>query len=192
MNNNAARKFQFKLEQNVGFMDRQIRGVIGAVMIIGAMLISPEAMGIDVENFLFLASIPIIASAIIGWDPFYAMLGVSKYVEKEENIQQRNWSYSNLGIVDRVFRFVLGTLLLMGVLMTSATEIPAAATLFAIPLILSAMIAWDPIYAMFDLNSFATRADVEVAEPGSNEKTLARYYEFPGTNKEENTYSKAA
>jgi len=188
--NDLTKNFQFALEQNVGYMDRQIRGVIGSAMILVAMLSIPEST--DMVSLLFLASIPVIASAIIAWDPFYAIIGISSYVDKEENIQQRNWVNSNLGIVDRVFRFVLGTLLLMGALVTGGAEVPVVATLFSIPLILTAVIAWDPIYAMFELNSFARRVDVEAADPGSSDKTLAICYEFPVSKQSANDYPKAA
>ena len=164
-------------EQNVGSMDRQVRFVIGFAMIVAVLLNQPETLG--VWSLVLLASIPVIASAILGWDPIYAALGKSNYVPEEESIQQKSWTYSNLGIIDRSLRLFLGAAILIDILLMGDSPMQAALALVAIPLITSAMIAWDPIYALFNLNSFAARVDAEVAEPGANEQTLAQYYEFP-------------
>lgn len=163
------------LEQNVGFMDRQIRAVVGAAMIIAVLLDRPEISGL--WSLFLLLSIPLIGSAILAWDPIYALLGKSFYVAKEEDIQQRKWLYSNIGIVDRVLRFAIGVLLLMSVLTVNGE--PAVISLVAIPFIATAIIAWDPVYALLGLNSFAKRIDAEVAEPGANHQSLAEYYQFP-------------
>lgn len=164
-------------DQNVGSMDRQVRLVIGIAIIMAVLLNQPESLG--AWNLALLASIPVIASAILGWDPLYAVLGKSNYVPEEEDIHQRSWTYSNLGIIDRSLRLVLGALIIVEVLSMGDSPMHAALALLAIPLITSAIIAWDPIYALFNLNSFAARVDAEVAEPGASEQTLAKYYEFP-------------
>jgi hypothetical protein len=52
-------------------------------------------------------------------------------------------------------------------------------TLLAIPLMVTAIMAWDPIYALLRINSFASRNDVETAEPEANEHILTKFYEFP-------------
>jgi len=178
--------------ENVGFFDKQIRVAIGAAMIIAVLMNSPETMG--AWKLLLLASIPVIASAILGWDPLYALMGKSTYVPKEEEIQQRDWTYSNVGIIDRGIRFAIGILLLADALTMANMPINAIMALMSIPFIVTAIIAWDPIYALFKLNSFAMKADAEIAEPGASDQSLARYYEFPNLPEQnlKAPYAKAA
>ena len=95
---------------NLSFLDRQIRAAIGAAMIAVPLSVNPETMGL--WSIVLLASIPVIMSAITGWDVLFALVGKSSYVENEEDIQQRNWAYSNIGIVDRLVRLVVGSTLL--------------------------------------------------------------------------------
>jgi len=180
------------LEQNLGFMDRQIRAVIGSAMILGVLINPPALMG--AWTFLLLAAIPVIATAITGWDPLYAMLGRSTYVAKEEDIHQRSWMYSNIGVVDRVLRLGLGSLMLMNALTLGSVSAEVALALMSIPVIASAIIAWDPIYAALGLNSLATRGDAMAAEPGASAQSLAKYYEFPNspTTVQSDTFVKAA
>jgi Inner membrane protein YgaP-like, transmembrane domain len=56
---------------NVGNVDKVVRYVAGAILIGITLAISPENMGWTV--LLALISIPIVISAIIGWDPLYAL-----------------------------------------------------------------------------------------------------------------------
>ena len=181
---------QHFLDQNLSFTNRQIRAVAGATMVIAPMMFSPATMGL--WSILLLASIPVLTSAIIGWDPFYALMGKSTYVANEEEIQQRGWTYSNIGIVDRAIRFGIGSMLIFS-LLTMSTNAGTVFTLMAIPLIVTAIIAWDPIYAVLRINSFGSRLDVEAAEPENSEETLAEYYIFPQVQQSSGDhYSKAA
>lgn len=176
MTNPNTAKHEF-FEQNVGSMDRQARLVIGFAMILAILFNQPHSLG--EWNLLLLAAIPVISSAILGWDPLYALFGKSNYIPEEDDIHQRNWTYSNLGIIDRGLRLAIGAMIIADVLLMGESSLHAALALLAIPIIATAIIAWDPIYALFNLNSFAARVDAEAAEPGVNEQTLAKYYEFP-------------
>jgi len=177
---------------NLGFMDRQVRLVLGMAMILTVLLNPTEMTG--AWNLLLLAAIPIVASAIVGWDPLYAIAGKSYYVPQEEDIHQRSWAYSNMGIIDRTFRLAIGALIIVDVLLMGNVPGQNVLALLAIPLIATAIIAWDPIYALFKLNSFAARVDAQIAEAGASEQSLAKYYEFPQATKamENSAYSKAA
>jgi len=56
---------------NVGNVDKVVRYVIGATLIGITLAITPANMGWTV--LLALISIPVFISAIIGWDPLYAL-----------------------------------------------------------------------------------------------------------------------
>lgn len=180
------------LEPNLSFSDRQLRFVIGATMIGGVLIVAPMTMGL-VSSALLLASIPFITMAIIGWDPVYAMTGKSTFVEGEEDIQQRSWTCPNLGTIDRAARFGVGlTLIISLMLMSTAMQAGMVLTLLAIPLIVTAIIAWDPLYAVLRINSFASQVDVEAAEPDASEQTLASCYIFPRRNRADRDFPRAA
>lgn len=174
---------------NLSFTHRQVRFVLGATMLVVPMIAAPETLGM--WSFVLLASIPVMATAIMGWDPVYAVLGKSSYIPGEEDIQQRNWALPNIGILDRGVRFSIGAILILSLLGMGAPQINVALGLIAIPLITSAIIAWDPIYAAFRINSFGSRTDVTAAEPNTSETTLAKCYTFPSLEGK-TRYSRAA
>ena len=63
--------WRYDLNPNVGLIDKSVRYVLGAALI-GAMLVmTPTPIGWVV--LLPLIAIPIFISAIIGWDPIYAL-----------------------------------------------------------------------------------------------------------------------
>ena len=179
-----------RFNQNLGFMDRQVRTTVGTLMIATPMFAVPETMGL--WSILMLAAIPVLTTAIIGWDPLYALMNRSTYVKSEEDIQPRNWSYANIGIIDRGIRFGIGITLLYALMTMGAMTTEMAFALLAIPLIVSAMTAWGPVFAALTINSFGSRADVQAAEPDVTVRTLAEYYEFPMAQKSTRHYSNAA
>ena len=181
---------QYALDQNLSFMDRQIRAVIGSTMLAAPMMFGPEILGM--WNMLMLAAIPVISSAIIGWDPIYALTGKNSYVANEEEIHQRDWSVSNVGIMDRGIRAGIGLLMLYSLMTMGTMNMDMVFSLLAIPLIMSAITAWDPVYAALGINSFGSRIDVEAAEPYATEKTIAEFYEFPTPQPSNRVYSTAA
>ena len=162
---------------NLSFLERQIRAAMGTAMIVVPMMINPVTMGL--WSIVLLASIPVIASAITGWDPLYALVGKSSYLANEEDIEQRNWAYSNIGIVDRIARFAVGSALIYVLFTMNIMHEELIYTFMAIPLIITAMVAWDPIYALLGINSFGSHTDVEAAEPEATEQMLAKFYKFP-------------
>jgi hypothetical protein len=178
------------MDTNLSFSDRQIRFVIGATMIAATLIAMPQTIGL--WSMVLLGAIPFVTMAITGWDPFYAMLGKSTYVEGEEDIQQRSWTCPNVGSVDRGVRLGTGLMLMYALLTMSTMQADMVITLLAIPLITSAITAWDPFYAMFGINSFASHVDVEAAEPDASEQTLAACYVFPQRQSASASYSRAA
>jgi hypothetical protein len=178
------------MSSNLSFSDRQIRFVIGATMIAATLIAMPETLGM--WSIVLLGAIPFITMAITGWDPVYAMLGKSTYVEGEEDIQQRSWTCPNVGTIDRGVRLGAGLMLMYALLTMSTMQADMVITLFAIPLIVSAITAWDPIYAMLGINSFASQVDVEAAEPEASEQTLAACYSLPQRQPASTGYPRAA
>jgi hypothetical protein len=176
-------------DPNLSFTDRQIRYIGGIALIAVPLLVAPETLGL--WSVMVLSSIPLIATAIMGWDPLYALVGRTTYAEGEEQIQQRRWTCPNIGIIDRVVRFGLGAGLIMTLFGMSTMSAEMAITLLAIPLIATAIIAWDPIYAAMNVNSFASRIDVDAAEPESGEQAIATCYTFP-TQQKKMGYPRAA
>jgi hypothetical protein len=187
---NLAINHRQMLNQNLGLMDRQIRAVIGTLMISIPLFSAPEALG--QWSLLILAAIPILTTAIIGWDPLYAAAGISNYERREEDIQQRHWTYSNIGLMDRALRFGIGAMLLYGIFTMPSMSMEMAFALAAIPLIGTAIIAWDPIYAAMSMNSHGSRLDIEAADPEVNEKTLATFYELPNNRTHSKLFANAA
>ena len=178
------------MKPNLSFSDRQIRFVLGATMIAAALIVNPVTMGM--WSIIVLASIPFIAMAIIGWDPLYAIAGKTAYVEGEEDIQQRSWTCPNLGTIDRAVRFGTGMVLIATLMTMSTMQVELIVTLLAIPLVVTAITAWDPFYAALGVNSFASRIDVETAELDADEQTLGACYNFPQPGQASDAYPRAA
>ena len=162
---------------NLSFTDRQLRYIGGIALIAVPLAVAPETVGM--WSILMLSSIPLIATAILGWDPIYALVGKNNYVEGEAQIEQRCWTCPNLGRLDRIARLGMGAGLIMTLLAVSTMNAEMVLTLLAIPLIVSAITAWDPFYAAMNINSFASRVDVSAAEPEASEQTMAACYNFP-------------
>jgi len=178
------------MKPNLSFSDRQLRFVIGASLIAATLIVTPQTMGL--WSIVLLASIPFITMAITGWDPLYAIAGKTAYVEGEEDIQQRSWTCPNLGTIDRASRLGAGLVLIATLMTMNTMQSDLIITLLAIPLIVTAIIAWDPVYAALKINSFASRVDVETAELDVSEKTLGACYTFPSPVKSSRPYSRAA
>ena len=178
------------MKPNLSFADRQIRFVIGATMIAGTIVVMPETLGL--WSILLLASIPFIAMAIVGWDPLYAVVGKSEYVEGEEDIQQRSWTCPNVGIIDRSVRIGVGMVMLATLLTIETMSTGVVITLLSVPLVMSAIMAWDPFYAMLGINSFASRIDVESLEIDATDQTLGACFIFPTNMETPETLKQAA
>jgi hypothetical protein len=165
------------LKPNISYQDRQIRILAGSAMILALMLIAPTPMGF--WGLAALIAIPVVASGIIAWDPLYALLGVNRYNYAASEIQQRSWSCPNIGMVDRIARLSVGLLLLATAFTSGEFVWQSITTLLAIPVIMSAIMAWDPLYALAYTNTFASKSDVKSADPEQEDKILAKFYRFP-------------
>lgn len=177
-------------EKNLGLLDRQVRAVIGFFMVLTPLISIPETM--ELWSIPMLASVLVITSAFMSWDPIYAVLGFSTYVANDEEIEQRNWTSLNLGIMDRVIRVAIGSIIFASLFSNGVVHAELVLALLAIPLVTTALMAWDPIYAVLGINSFGSRADVDAAEPVASEKTLAEYYVFPKVTRSDRDIPKAA
>ena len=178
------------MRSNLSFHGRQFRFALGSGIIALVLAVDPNPMGL--WSLALLTSIPLIVMAIIAWDPVYALLGKTQYIEGEEDIRQRSWSHPNIGSIDRVARLGTGLILIYSLMTMSSMQGEMAIALLAIPLIVSAIIAWDPVYAALGTNSFASSLDVVSAEPETAPGRLANYYEFPDKGKAVTEYIKAA
>lgn len=63
--------WHYDLNPNIGTIDKSIRYVVGAALIGVMLTVAPSPVGWLV--ILPLVAIPILISAISGWDPFYAL-----------------------------------------------------------------------------------------------------------------------
>ena len=180
----------FSTGPNLGFTDRQMRFLIGAGLIVTTLMVAPDPLGL--WSIALLASIPVITTAIAGWDPVYAIMGTSTYASCEDDVQQRSWSCPNIGTMDRAVRAVIGITLIASLFAINTMHAEALMAFVGIPLVISAIIAWDPFYAMLGTNSFASRADVEVTEPEANEQVLSSCYDFPNITNKERKLARAA
>jgi hypothetical protein len=163
-------------DPNLSFTDRQLRYAGGVALITIPLIVQPTTMGL--WTLLILSSIPLITTALVGWDPIYALIGKSTYIDGKEDIRQQYWTCANVGITDRVIRLVIGIGLIISLLTMDSMNAGLAISFLAIPLITTAIIAWDPLYAVFKVNSFASYIDVKAAEP-ENVLLLAKCYTFP-------------
>ena len=95
---------------------------------------------------------------------------------------------------DRIIRFILGATLIGFTLSGIFPGWETLVSLAAVPLIVTAIIAWDPFYALTEINTFASRHDVEMANTELHGKTVADLYDFPVTNASDDTdhHGKAA
>lgn len=167
------------LSPNISYEGREIRILTGSALLITFMIASPVPVGL--WSLVALISIPMITSGIIGWDPIHAMLGVNQYNAAEGEIQQRSWSCPNVGTVDRIARLGVGIALLATAFTSTEIVWQSVTVLLAIPVIMTSVIAWDPLYALAYTNTFASKSDVKSADPELEETTLAKFYQFPAS-----------
>ena len=174
-------------EHNLGITDREVRVLVGVGMIAAVMFFAPAPIGL--WSLLALVAIPLVITGMIGLDPLYALFGLNTDKQHDNMIHQHGWMLSNIGMFDRVVRIALGASLIGFTMSGAFTGVEMIAALVAIPLIVTATIAWDPIYAMTDINTFASRFDVEMANTELREETVAKLYDFPTSASIDNTES---
>lgn len=72
----------------------------------------------------------------------------------ERNTSRRSFSQPNVGGSDRLLRAILGGILLAdGMYGTGPLDLDALLIMLSIPLVISAMFAWDPFYALFKVRT---------------------------------------
>ena len=146
--------------QNIGHGDRLIRYIVG-VTFIGLFMAYQGANNRFDELLATLAllSVVVISTAIIRWDPIYAMLGLNTVANARKRVRH---GAVNVGMADGASRLAIGSIMIGGFMLFSPT--PVAWTvilpLLAIPIISTAIIGWCPVYALskVDTNPRKSRA----------------------------------
>ena len=142
--------FLFDTRTNMGTVDRYIRFMIGAGLIAVPLLYS----GVDAEYAALtsLIAIPIIFTAIARWCPVYALLRAHSIRRSTGNTEFHS---QNLSISDAVTRYLLGAILILVTMLYTSVGDPwlIVLSLIAVPIIHSAIMLWDPIYALLDIGT---------------------------------------
>lgn len=140
---------------NVGTIDRAIRFAVASALIAVPLLYD----GVDAEYAALtsLFAIPLMFSAISRWCPVYAFLHVQSIRHKYEN---RRFYSRNISKTDAVFRYLLGSVLILATMAYTSIADPwlVILALLAIPVIHTAILLWDPVYAAFEISTFERRA----------------------------------
>ena len=140
-------------KSNVGGYDRLLRFAVGGVLIADG-LHGTGPLGIDA--WLLMLSIPVIVSAIIAWDPFYALLKVRTATLRAQKmpywkILRMNANGGiNIGTMDRIARIALAGLLLATPFLWAGPigVVAFAGTAAGILVMMTAVTGWDPIYQL--------------------------------------------
>lgn len=154
--------FTFDTKTNVGTADRYVRFAIGSGLIAVPLLFS----GVDAELAVLtsLVAIPVIFTAIARWCPVYALLHVHSIIRQQSDTEFYD---QNVSAADAVARYVLGAVLIMSSMVFTNVADPwlVVLALIAVPVIQSAIMQWDPIYAVFDIGTH--RPNVAYASSGA-------------------------
>ncbi|MDH5324444.1 MAG: DUF2892 domain-containing protein [Gammaproteobacteria bacterium] len=134
----------FDTKTNVGSMDQSIRFALGLGLI--AVPLSNQSVDADVAALTALLAIPVMFTAISRWCPIYALLRIQSVGHKYQAV--KFWG-RNMGFIDAAFRYVLGSVLILVVMSLSSISYPWLALVGA-TLISSAILLWDPLYALFE------------------------------------------
>ncbi|WP_455200586.1 YgaP family membrane protein [Kaarinaea lacus] len=152
---------------NVGTVDRYIRFAIGASLISVPLFYQ----GVDAEYAALtsLVAIPVLFTAIARWCPLYAFLHVQSIKHRYDN---NRFYGKNISTADTLVRYLLGTALIMATMMLTSVADPwlVVLALMAIPIISSAIMQWDPVYAMFEIGTH--QPQVTTSYVGDNIVTL--------------------
>ena len=140
-------------KSNVGGYDRLLRFALGGVLIADG-LHGTGPLGIDA--WLFMLSIPLIVSAIIAWDPIYALFKVRTATLRVHEVP--SWRLVrmnadggvNIGTMDRIARIALASVLLATPFIWAGPigAIAFAGTVAGIVVMMTAVIGWDPVYQL--------------------------------------------
>jgi len=172
---------------NVGGLDRVIRTGLASVLLMD-VLHGTGPLGL--EPYFAIAAIPLIISAIMAWDPLYALFDVRTVTLRGSNSQQASadrlsatFAGINVGAIDRLYRVVLASLLIATpFLWVEAVGMGAAiASIAGIAVMMTAIMGWDPLYHLADVRT-ATLKIVTAPQPSYREHldTFELYDEVQG------------
>jgi hypothetical protein len=137
---------------NVGSLDRLARLVLASTLIVIPLTgVEPT----EANVVMLLAAIPLMSSAIMAWDPLYALAKLRTATLRsqpptERGAQTPYFDGANVGMVDRFARFGLAAALLSVTLLGSADAAVLSYTaLAAIPIAMTGIMGWDPFYQIF-------------------------------------------
>jgi hypothetical protein len=154
---------------NVGSLDRLARFGLGMLLIVIG-LVGQEPLGANVA--MMLVAIPLVITALMAWDPFYALLGIRTATLRAppEALSATYAASANegpsLGWFDRIGRFGLGAALLSVTLLGNVPiEWAVSTALASIPVIMTGVMGWDPFYHLAGIRT--TTLPVATAAPYS-------------------------
>jgi len=140
-------------KSNVGGYDRVLRFALGGVLIADG-LHGTGPLGIDA--WLFMLSIPVIVSAIIAWDPIYALFKVRTVTLRAYEVPY--WKLMrmnadggiNVGTTDRIARIALAGVLLATPFVWAGPigAVAFVGTVAGSLVMMTAVTGWDPIYQL--------------------------------------------
>ncbi|MEJ2180373.1 MAG: DUF2892 domain-containing protein [Gammaproteobacteria bacterium] len=135
---------------NVGTVDRYIRFAIGASLI--AVPLFYQGVDAEYAALTSLIAIPVIFTAITRWCPLYALLHAQSIKHQYDNTR---FYSKNISTADTVVRYLLGAVLILATMTLTSVADPWLVTLalFGIPIVSSAIMQWDPIYALFEIGT---------------------------------------
>ncbi|MDH4276199.1 MAG: DUF2892 domain-containing protein [Gammaproteobacteria bacterium] len=137
---------------NVGKIDRYARFGLAALIIGAVMAMSDYDVLSSAYIVILLATIPLVMSAIVRWDPLYAMLHIHTLASDlwaKTEIKTKDFA-PNLSVPRRVMRVLTATAMI--VLPIAYGSEPMTwepfVILAAIPVAITAIMGWGPIEAM--------------------------------------------
>lgn len=143
---------------NVGLIDRVVRFVASAAMV--ASFMAYQEAGTGLYAGLALLAIPVFTSALLRWDPIYALLGVNTTGE----VVGDGFAEQNMGNLDRTIRYGVSGAMVVGFMVTATAPIGASALLplLAIVVFGTAVTGWCPLYTLGNLSTRPVRESGEI------------------------------
>lgn len=143
---------------NVGGADRLLRVMLGGVLLADGVH-GTGPLGLDAA--LIVLSVPLIVTAIMAWDPLYALFKVRTATLRAHPVSP--WRVRalnanggiNVGTVDRLYRMGLAAVLIATPFMaTPYVGVAAVAgTLASIVVMMTVVTGWDPFYQALKLRT---------------------------------------
>lgn len=146
-------------ESNVGGLDRIFRLGLASILMVD---IIHGTGGLGLEPYFAIAAIPLVITAILAWDPLYAIFNVRTVtlhgsMPQATHTEQHINAYAgiNVGALDRLYRIVLASLLISTpFIWTEAIGIGAVVGTFAgFAVMMTAILGWDPVYQLADIST---------------------------------------